>query len=233
MKRSEINKIIRRADQFIRGHGWHLPPFAYWSPEEWTTKGPEVQDIVSKNLGWDITDFGSGDYENTGLFLFTLRNGDLGDLRSGRGMLYAEKLLVIDVDQVTPFHFHWLKAEDIINRGGGRLAVQLYNASEDEGFADTGVTVVRDGVRSTVEAGVAVYLSPGESITLPPYCYHEFWGLDETVLCGEVSTVNDDATDNRFYDEVGRFPEIVEDEAPLFLLVNDYDKYYNPPKPDS
>ena len=226
MKRSEINRILRDADAFIRSRGFHLPPFAYWTPEEWASKGPEVSEIVEKRLGWDITDFGQGDYAACGLFLFTLRNGDLASLQSGRGKLYAEKLLIVDVNQVTPFHFHWLKTEDIINRGGGKLLVQLYNATPDEQLADTPVTVSTDGVVRTVPAGGIVTLAPGESITLPPYLYHKFWGAEERVLVGEVSTVNDDSADNRFLEPVGRFPQIEEDEPPLYLLVSDYERYF-------
>ncbi len=227
MKRSEINQIIREADAFIRHQGFHLPPFAYWTPDEWRSKDQSVAEIVEKRLGWDITDFGSGDYARTGLFLFTLRNGDLAALQTGKGKLYAEKLLIVDVDQVTPLHFHWLKTEDIINRGGGKLMIQLYNATPDEQLADTPVTVSTDGVVRTVEAGGVISLAPGESITLPPYCYHKFWGAESRVLVGEVSTVNDDSADNRFFDPIGRFPEIEEDEAPLHLLVSDYDRYYS------
>lgn len=227
MKRSEINQIIREADAFIRHQGFHLPPFAYWTPDEWRSKDQSVAEIVEKRLGWDITDFGSGDYARTGLFLFTLRNGDLAALQTGKGKLYAEKLLIVDVDQVTPLHFHWLKTEDIINRGGGKLMIQLYNATPDEQLADTPVTVSTDGVVRTVEAGGVIALTPGESITLPPYCYHKFWGAESRVLVGEVSTVNDDSADNRFFDPIGRFPEIEEDEAPLHLLVSDYDRYYS------
>jgi D-lyxose ketol-isomerase len=140
--------------------------------------------------------------------------------------VYAEKLLVADVDQITPMHFHWSKTEDIINRGGGKLAIQLYNATEDEKLADTDVTVNMDGVKRTFKAGDIVLLQPGESITLVPYCYHKFWAEEGRVLIGEVSTVNDDDADNCFYKKVGRFPEIEEDEPPLYLLVNDYEKYY-------
>ena len=61
-----------------------------------------------------------------------------------------------------------------------------------------------------------------ESICLEPFVYHRFWSEEGTTLVGEVSLVNDDNTDNRFYEEVGRFPAIVEDEAPLHLLVSDY-----------
>ena len=226
MKRSEINEILREADAFIRAHQFYLPPFAYWTPDEWRGRGPEVAEIVGNGLGWDITDFGSGDYAKTGLFLFTIRNGQVADLARGRGKLYAEKLLICGVDQVTPLHYHWLKTEDIINRGGGDLVIQLYNGTEDGSRLDTDVTVMIDGVPRTVAAGDTVTLTPGESITLEPYCYHAFWGAGSSVLAGEVSTVNDDATDNRFYDPIGRFPEIEEDAPPLHLLVNDYAAYW-------
>ncbi len=69
-------------------------------------------------------------------------------------------------------------------------------------------------------------LEPGESITLPTRQYHKFWGEGSRVLVGEVSNVNDDNIDNRFYEPVGRFPDIEEDEEPLYLLCNDYGKYY-------
>lgn len=228
MKRSEINAIIRDADMFVRGHGFHLPPFAYWSPEEWETRGAEVGEIVQNGLGWDITDFGQGDFRNKGLFLFTVRNGSPENLRTGKGKLYAEKIMIVDVDQVTPMHFHWVKTEDIINRGGGDLVISLYSATSDEGLADTPVTVSIDGVEHTVAAGGRVVLHPGESITLSPYLYHKFWGEAGRVLVGEVSVVNDDKSDNRFFEPIGRFPEIEEDEPPLYLLCTDYPRYYHP-----
>ena len=226
MKRSEINTIMRDADAFLKEHKFCLPPFAYWTPGDWAAKGGEVREIVDRQLGWDITDFGSGEFERVGLFLFTLRNGTLENLRIGRGKLYAEKIMVVGIGQVTPMHFHWDKTEDIINRGGGKLAIQLYNATEDEGLADTDVVVSMDGILRTFEAGGTVVLNPGESITLSPRGYHKFWGVDGRVLVGEVSMVNNDNTDNRFYEPVGRFPQIEEDEAPSYLLVNDYTRYY-------
>ena len=229
MKRSEINAIMRDADEFIRSKGFLLPPFAYWSPETWQTKGEEVHEIVDNMLGWDITDFGQGDFQKTGLFLFTIRNGNPENLKTGRGKVYAEKLLLVDVDQVTPYHFHWSKMEDIINRGGGKLLVKVYNATPDEAIdKQSDVKISMDGVLRTVQAGSVLEVGPGESITLVPYCYHKFWGSEGRVLVGEVSTVNDDERDNRFYEPVGRFPEIEEDEPPLYLLVNDYPRYYQP-----
>jgi D-lyxose ketol-isomerase len=222
MKRSEINAIIRDVDAFMQEHQFYLPPFAYWSPEVWRDKGEAVRQIIERGLGWDVTDFGRGKYKQSGLAAFTLRNGSLVDLKAGTGELYCEKALIVSVGQVTPLHFHWAKTEDIINRGGGKLIVQLYNATEEEGLADSDVTVRTDGVARTVPAGGQVVLGPGESITLVPYRYHTFWAAEGTVLAGEVSVVNDDAADNRFYEPLGRFPEIVEDEPPLYLLVGDY-----------
>ena len=228
MKRSEINAIMREADAFIRGRGFYLPPFAYWTPQEWAAKGGEVREIVDNGLGWDITDFGSGNFEKRGLFLFTIRNGHPHNWQTMQGKLYAEKIMLVGVDQVTPMHFHWSKSEDIINRGGGKLVVQLYNSTADEKLAGTDVTVSTDGVSRVVKAGDTVVLGPGESITLPSRLYHAFWGAESRVMVGEVSMVNDDRTDNRFYEPVGRFPQIEEDEPPLHLLVTDYARTYKP-----
>jgi D-lyxose ketol-isomerase len=227
MKRSEINAIMRSADQFIRERGFYLPPFAYWSPEEWSRKGPEAAEIVENQMGWDITDYGSGDFSKVGLFLFTVRNGKQSSLKTGQGKIYAEKILIVGVDQVTPMHFHWNKMEDIINRGGGRLLIELYHSTPDEKLdREAPVHVSMDGVTYTFPAGHVVELLPGQSITLPQGLYHKFWGAEGTILVGEVSVVNDDTSDNCFYPPVGRFPEVIEDESPLYLLIGDYPRYY-------
>ena len=227
MKRSEINAIMRSCDEFIRLRGFYLPPFAYWTPEEWKTKGPEVSEIVNNQLGWDITDFGQGDFSRLGLFLFTIRNGNPENWKTLKGKLYAEKLLIVEVNQITPFHFHWNKMEDIINRGGGDLLIQLYNSDPAGGLDYQNPVVLSvDGIVRTFPAGGILHLTPGESVSLPQYCYHQFWSEGSRVLVGEVSLVNDDHTDNRFLEPIGRFPEIEEDESPLYLLVNDYKHYY-------
>ena len=226
MKRSDINVLMRDADAFMKHQGFHLPPFAYWTPGDWKTKGEEVREIVENRLGWDITDFGSADFDRYGLLLFTLRNGHPRNWETRQGKLYAEKIMVVEVGQVTPMHFHWRKMEDIIDRGGGKLVIQLYNGTDEDELADTDVTISMDGVKYVLGAGETVTLSPGESITLPQHCYHKFWGAEERVLVGEVSLVNDDREDNRFYEPRGRFPEIEEDEPPLYLLCTDYPRYH-------
>jgi D-lyxose ketol-isomerase len=225
VKRSTINQLIRDSQSFLEDLQFRLPPFAFWPTVEWSTKGPESAEIVSHRLGWDVTDFGQGDFEHKGLTMFTIRNGSAESLKLGRGKLYAEKVLIVDRDQVTPFHFHWSKTEDIINRGGGDLIVRLYNADHLEELDNDDVLARVDGTQLTVEAGGTVCLRPGQSITLTPRVYHAFWGSGSRVVVGEVSTVNNDYTDNRFLEPLGRFPDVEEDVEPQFLLVNDYERY--------
>ncbi|MBB3952006.1 D-lyxose/D-mannose family sugar isomerase [Aureimonas jatrophae] len=227
MKRSRVNEILREGDEFIRSFGYRMPPFAYLSPAEMKRRRDELSAVVDRRLGWDITDYGRGDFDNMGLFLFTTRNGDNADLKAGRGMLYAEKIMISRKDQLSPMHRHDLKAEDIINRGGGTLALKLYTAAPD-GSIDKSlpVNVVTDGLRRQMQGGDILRLSPGESVTLMPGTdWHAFWGEGGDVLIGEVSTVNDDLTDNVFAEAIGRFAEIEEDEEPVHLLVSDYDKW--------
>ena len=223
MKRSEINGILRETVEFLNQMNFHLPAFAYWTPETWKTKGHECDEIRDNMLGWDITDYGHGRYDEIGLFLFTLRNGNQKD-RCRYPKPYAEKILISKEGQLCPNHFHWSKMEDIINRGGGNLIVQVWNVDEQEQVADTPVSITIDGVVSQVAAGSKIRLKPGQSITLPPRQYHAFWAEKGfgPVLIGEVSMVNDDNTDNRFYEPHGRFPTIEEDEEPLYYLCNEY-----------
>lgn len=220
MKRSEINQILKEGVEFIKKMNFKLPPFAFWSEAEWATKGAEYDEIRDNMLGWDITDFGGGDFNKMGLLLFTLRNGNFHDARYQKP--YAEKLLITKVGQVTPYHYHSKKMEDIINRGGGKLKIQVYNSDENGEFADTDVLISSDGRNYYVKAGSIITLEEGESITCFPRCYHQFWAEEAPVLLGEVSKVNDDRTDNRFHTPKGRFPEIEEDEAPMYLLSMDY-----------
>lgn len=89
MKRSEINKIIRDSAAFIDSFGFQLPPFAAWTPEDWSKKGHEYDEIRDNMLGWDITDLGHGDFEHIGLTLITIRNGNQNNKKYEKP--YAEK----------------------------------------------------------------------------------------------------------------------------------------------
>lgn len=222
MKRSEINHTIKDMEQLCKKIGFALPPFCNWTMEDWQQKGAECDEIRDNMLGWDITDYGLGRFREVGFALITIRNGNLKNKKYLKP--YAEKLLMLYPGQSAPMHFHWNKMEDIINRGGNEVYITVYNSTEDEEFADTDVTVSKDGVEITVPAGSKITLLPGESITIPPYLYHDFLMPAEggATLLGEVSMCNDDETDNRFYEPIGRFPEIEEDEAPYRLLCTEY-----------
>ena len=222
MKRSKINSLIRDSIEFFDAMGFKLPPWAHWKPEDWEGKSGIVRAIVDTMLGWDLTDFGSGDFESKGLILFTLRNGDYSNPENSK--CYAEKIMVVGEEQVTPYHFHWHKMEDIINRGGGNLVIELHASDRSEMLSQEPVVVRVDSIKRTIAPGGKVILTPGESICLEPYMYHCFYGEKGRgkVLVGEVSAVNDDTADNRFLEVNGRFPKIEEDEKPLHLLVNDY-----------
>lgn len=224
MKRSQINAWIEDAKTFFRDRQFLLPPWAYWSPEDWRGRGDDCREIVEAMLGWDLTDFGSGDFHRRGLLLFTLRNGVAG--RSA-GKPYAEKIMIVEEQQETPMHFHWSKMEDIINRGGGELVIELYGSTDEEQLSNEPVRVQVDGVRRTVEPGGSVVLQPGQSICLTRGLYHRFYGQPGRgkVLVGEVSAVNDDTTDNRFHETLPRFPDVEEDQPPVHLLASDYAKY--------
>ena len=226
MKRSRINDIMAEAEEIIKRHGFALPPFAYWTPDQFRSNADLARNIIQARCGWDITDYGAGNYDQMGLFLFTLRNGRLADLKRGAGMCYAEKLLISKQDQLSPMHTHILKAEDIINRGGAKLVVQLFGSDDFGSFAeDKGGVVFCDGIRREYTPGEKLILMPGESVTLMPGDWHAFWGEGGDVLIGEVSTVNDDETDNIFKEPIGRFSDIIEDDAPRHLLVSDYRAY--------
>lgn len=222
MKRSEINQIIVDAKAFLEEHKFLLPPWAYWGPSDWVKNLDNVSEVINNMLGWDITDFGSGDFYKRGLFLFTLRNGKYKVDKKP----YAEKIMIVEENQETPMHFHWSKMEDIINRGGGNLVIELYNSNKDESIDETKpVRVKTDGVERIIEPGGKVILHPGESVCLEQGFYHRFYGEPGKgkVLVGEVSAVNDDASDNRFQETIGRFPKIEEDAEPIHLLVSDYE----------
>ena len=223
MKRSEIDRLIDEAMGLLAEHKFALPPFADWSAEEWAAKGPEYDEIRDNMLGWDLTDFGSGDFYHEGLLLFTIRNGNQNNPKYKKP--YAEKVLIARENQITPYHFHAYKMEDIINRGGGNLLVKLYNSTPERTLDETGdVEVTVDGCRRMLKAGSTIRLITGESVTLTQGLYHSFWAEEGhgAALLGEVSMTNDDNADNFFLVSKGRFPTIEEDAPKRHLLCTDY-----------
>lgn len=224
MKRSEINRALRNMEAMIREYRISLPPFCHFAAEEWAAKGHDYDEIRDNMLGWDITDYGLGEFDRIGFSLITLRNGN-PNMRDRYAKTYAEKLIFLQEGQYSPNHFHWSKMEDIINWCGGTLLIRVFNSREDESVDRTSdVTVHLDGRTVTLPAGSSVRLEPGMSISIQPGLYNDFSVEPGTgpVLIGEVSQSNDDNTDNRFEKDMGRFPTIEEDEAPYRLLCNEY-----------
>jgi D-lyxose ketol-isomerase len=189
MKRSETNKIIERAIVFFRENKFPLPPFAFWTIGQWKKK-KNCKEIFESRLGWDVTDFGLGDFKKYGRTIFTLRNNF--------GRPYAQKVMYLAKGQKSPWHYHKVKTEDIINQGGGVIRVQFKSKS--------------------------INLKPGESVCIKPGTLHQFYATKTAVVSMEISSVNNDLNDNYWQRKVRRYPEIVEDEEPKYLLCWEYEK---------
>ncbi|WP_424934035.1 D-lyxose/D-mannose family sugar isomerase [Amaricoccus macauensis] len=219
MKRSQINAAIREAEMQLAEHGWAMPDFASWTPEDHKAHSARSAWLSERQIGWDVTDFGSGRFETRGLVLFCVRNGLFG-IEGERP--YAEKLLFVGVDQETPFHAHKMKLEDIIVRGGGTLCVEF--TAEGAVPPLSGEPVART-IRIDGEVfpahGCVHRLKAGQAITIPRGLQHRFWGEGAAVFVAEVSQCNDDRSDNFFLEPLGRFTAIEEDELPHRLLWNE------------
>lgn len=222
MKRSEINKVIKKFEQLLEDYKFALPPYLNFTPTDWKEKGHEYNEIRDNALGWDVTDYGEGHFDTLGLALITIRNGNVHNPKYKKS--YAEKIMMCDSGQISPMHYHKNKMEDIINRGGNNIDFTFYNVNPETGeYLDTDVMICQDGRQYIMPAGSTVSLSRGESMTLYPYLAHEFIIPEGgPALIGEVSMTNDDNTDNFFKEPLGRYPVIEEDEAPYRLLCNEY-----------
>lgn len=159
---------------------------------------------------WDVTDFGLGDWRRYGLVLINLADEPE----------YCEKLMYAKEGMTTPAHCHAKKTEDIICRNGV-LRIQLW-AGKPEQSAGKMARVKLNGEFCELGSGFILDLHSGHRIKLTPGIYHEFVPLSEECVIGEVSTANDDISDNFFINsEVGRYPEIDEDEPPVVRLLSD------------
>lgn len=159
MKRSEINKALKELEAMCKKEHCYLPPFCHFTPEQWQDIGHEYDEVRDCMLGWDITDYGLGDFNKVGMSLITIRNGNRA-MADKYPKVYAEKLLYMKEGQYSPNHFHWYKTEDIINRGGGNILIRVYNSLPDESIdRESDVTVHCDGRTYTVPAGTQVRLT--------------------------------------------------------------------------
>ena len=230
LRRSTINRAIANAREVLGLLHVHLPPLAGWPLEKWNESGAEMQEARDCMIGWDVTDFGSGRFHEIGRTLFTLRNGRSNDARYPKP--YAEKILIEPEGQRSPMHYHKSKREDIINRGGGNVIVVLHSIGGGGLPGHEDLMVQIDAKTLGVHSGDPIRLQPGESLTIPPRTFHQFWAESGTGLMveglrycvsSEVSSVCDDWNDNVFIDSWAvRFPKIEEDEPRECYLCHEY-----------
>ena len=230
MRRSEINRAIDDALRFFTSRDYPLPGYSRWSPREWAAAGPEYDEIRDLGLGWDVTDFGSGDFANVGRTIFTLRNGSHSNPRYPKR--YAQKVMHMPEGQKSIIHHHRSKMEDICNQGPGNILIRFWGVAADKGPGDDLLTLSLSGRRIVQPAGEPLRIDPCESVCVPHMTYHQFWAAEGCgeVLSMEVSSVCDDRTDNYFLDSGERFPAIEEDEAPRYVLCSDLDQYRTHPE---
>ena len=222
MRRSFIDRRIDAMRDLCETHAFKLPPFSRWSVADFVARPDAARRIRSMGLGWNVVEFMAGGYREKGLTLFTTRMGDWRALRAGGGRLYAEKVMMAEDGQRTPFHYHVVKTEDILNRGGARFVVELFKVDASGTRLDERFQVLKDAEMLVLAPGARVVLDPGESLTLEPFVAHAFWAEGGTVLAGEVSLANDDATDNHFLPPLAPFAPIEEDAPMRYLTVRDY-----------
>jgi hypothetical protein len=222
MLRSFIDRRVDAMLECCGRYGVRLPPFALWGAAEFDADRESARRIAEGGLGWNIVEFTPGAFAREGLGVFTLRMGDWRELRSGAGRLYSEKALMAEDGQRTPHHYHVVKTEDIVNRGGARFVVELFKVDHAGRRLAERVRALKDATMVEVAAGGRVTLEPGESLVLEPYVAHSFWAEGGATLAGEVSLANDDSSDNYFLPPPAP-PAPIEEDAPMrHPTVRDY-----------
>ena len=220
MNRSEINQAIIDAKSMMEEYSWVLPQWGYWSTAEYLEQPITSKYLKEHQMGWDVTDFGKGVFNEQGITLFCIRNGIQGNVNDKP---YAEKLLFMQEGQEIPFHSHKIKLEDIINRGGGDLAIEFLEVDEKDQELLNKINVLVDGEKISLDPHEPLILKRGQSVTVDRNIFHRFYAVKGSgmVMAGEVSQVNDDNNDNYFLEPIGRFSEINEDEPTLHPLWNE------------
>ena len=222
MKRSFIESRIEAMLALCDKHGVALPPFALWDEAQYRADPAAAKRIAEAGLGWNIVEFQQGGYFREGLSVFTLRMGDWRHLGAGRGRLYGEKALMAEDGQRTPHHYHVVKTEDVINRGGAKFIVELVKVDRSGAPLKERFRVLKDVKTLDLGPGDRVTLEPGESLVLEPFVAHAFWAEGGVTLAGEVSLANDDMTDNYFFPTPEPPAPIDEDRAKRFVTTRDH-----------
>jgi D-lyxose ketol-isomerase len=222
MNRSFVDARIDEMQALCDRFGVTLPAFARWDKADFLANPEPAAFIAARGLGWNVVEFRPDAFATDGLTLFTLRMGDWRDLETKRGRLYAEKAIMSLDGQRAPHHYHLVKTEDFVNRGGARFVVELVRVNGQGEPTKNRFRVLKDVSVLDLGPGDRVRLEPGESLTLEPYVAHAFWAEGGTALAGEVSLANDDSADNYFLPPLGVPEPIIEDAPARRVTVRDY-----------
>jgi len=225
MRRSFVDRRIEAMLELCDRCRFKLPPFALWGAAQFRAQPACAKRIRQAGLGWSVVEFKPGAFASDGLSIFTLRMGDWRGLAAGAGRLYAEKAMMAEDGQRTPHHFHVVKTEDIVNRGGARFVVELFKVDSTGARLDERFQALKDVETLDLAPGARVSLEPGESLTLEPFVAHSFWAEGGSVLAGEISLANDDATDNHFLPPLGPAAPIEEDAPMRYVTVRDHARF--------
>ena len=231
MKRSFIDARIEAMLALCDRHGVKLPPFAPWGEADYRANAGAAEFIAARGLGWNVVEFRPEAFATDGLTLFTLRMGDWHELERKGGRLYAEKAIMCEDGQRAPHHYHVVKTEDIVNRGGARFVVELFKVDRNGEPMKERFRAMKDVTALDLGPGDRVRLEPGESLTLAPYVAHAFWAEGGAAIAGEVSLANDDRTDNYFIPPLGPPPPIEEDAPARYVTVRDHQRLSAPLSP--
>ncbi len=225
MNRSLINTILADAEDFFRIQSIVLPPFAFWSPDAFKLQVNDLscEQIVKRALGWTVTDFGLGKFTEDGLVSFTTRLSKSHHTEEW----FTEKHLILRAGQSMPLHCHRGMTKDIVNRCNATLLVQMYRVS-GAGDLDKAqrLEIYVDGQQRELAPGEVVALTQGESLTISEGVYYELEASGKDVIASEIGICSDSDRDILFYIPVAIQPDIVEDEPPRRLLIQDYREHF-------
>ena len=222
MKRSFIEARIEAMLAACQRHGLPLPPFALWREDEYRANPDAARRIATSGLGWNIVEFRPALSAARGSACSPCAWATGANFSKGRGRFYAEKALYAEDGQRAPPHYHVVKTEDIVNRGGARFVIELFKVDRAGAPIKERFRVVKDVTMLDLGPGDRITLEPGESATLEPFVAHSFWAEGGATLAAEVSLVNDDASDNYFVPALPPFAPIEEDRPRRYITVRDH-----------
>ena len=105
MKRSQINYVIDKAHAIAQTFRVCLPEFAYFTVDDWLQRERDNwQEVVDLQLGWDITDFGRGDFNQNRMLRKCCRSNKISRLP---GIFTPTKWKISSIGAVETYACSW------------------------------------------------------------------------------------------------------------------------------